>query len=115
MANIIIISVVILFFMFLLSICAHIFLKKLALKRAGDIIAKNPDKKINGIYENGIIKNNRFTEWGKIMHYYYFYNKKIIFKHKNNKEIVMEISGKYLDKAFDLLKKKGINCIDPMA
>ena len=92
----------------------YIFLKELALKKAGNIVARITNKKIDGIYENGIIKSNIFTDWKNIRYYHYFFRHEIIFvKHRNNKEIIIKFNVGDFDNIFKLLKTQGLYCIDP--
>ena len=101
----------------LLVIClfigACIFLKELALKKAGNVIAKSPKKKIDGIYENGIIKYTKFTDWKKIQFYDYNYHHEIAFLKRNGaKEIVIKFNVGDFDNVFRFLDKQGLHCID---
>lgn len=85
----------------------------MTLKSAGNVIANSSKKKINVIYENGIIVSNYFINWKNISHYYYYFSSDITFvKCNSNKEIVMKIDNGDKDRVFALLRKKGINRID---
>jgi hypothetical protein len=109
-----IISLIVSILIIFLVIIVNKYLIKLTLERAGNIISKSQDEKINGIYENGIIINNQFIKWKKFENYFfYFYNQEIKITKKNKKQIAIKFNVGDYKKIIDLLNNKGIGYIDP--